>query len=234
VACLERGVELTHAVPLLGDLLSVDGLVGAADQRCKRTVVVVGIDSIDALVLGSADPRAGGPPKNPDSVLRVLRRAVELGVNFIDTADSYGPYVSEELIAKALAPYPRDLVIATKGGWNRPGPNQWTHDASPKHLREAAEGSLRRLRVDRIDVYQFTVPRLPSAASEVQSGIGPEDLVHTLDRHAALAHCGDTAFHRAGAHVACGKNAGPTRLQRPRRTTHSFPRGRVDDRVTGF
>ena len=66
-----------------------------------------------------------GPPKNPDSALRVLRRAVELGVNFIDTADSYGPYVSEELIAKALAPYPPDLVIATKGGWNRPGPNQW-------------------------------------------------------------------------------------------------------------
>ena len=99
-----------------------------------------------------------GPPKDPDSALRVLRRAVELGVNFIDTADSYGPYVSEELIAKALAPYPADLVIATKGGWNRPGPNQWTHDASPKHLREAAEGSLRRLRLDRIDVYQLHVP----------------------------------------------------------------------------
>src|SRR5271166_2920408 len=99
-----------------------------------------------------------GPPKNPDLALRVLRRAVELGVNFIDTADSYGPYVSEELIAKALAPYPPDLVIATKGGWNRPGPNQWTHDASPKHLREAAEGSLRRLRLDRIDVYQLHIP----------------------------------------------------------------------------
>jgi pyridoxine 4-dehydrogenase len=99
-----------------------------------------------------------GPPKDSDSVLRVLRRAVELGVSFIDTADSYGPYVSEELIAKALSPYPRDLVIATKGGWNRPGPNQWTHDASPKHLREAAEGSLRRLRLDRIDVYQLHIP----------------------------------------------------------------------------
>src|ERR1700747_3077075 len=99
-----------------------------------------------------------GPPKDPDTALRVLRRAVELGVNFIDTADSYGPYVSEELIAKALAPYPRDLVIATKGGWNRPGPNQWTHDASPKHLREAVEGSLTRLRLDRIDVYQLHIP----------------------------------------------------------------------------
>ena len=99
-----------------------------------------------------------GPPKDPDSAVRVLRRSVELGVNFIDTADSYGPDVSEELIAKALAPYPADVVVATKGGWNRPGPNQWTHDASPKHLREATEGSLRRLRVDRIDVYQLHAP----------------------------------------------------------------------------
>jgi pyridoxine 4-dehydrogenase len=99
-----------------------------------------------------------GPPKDPASALAVLRRAVELGVNFIDTADSYGPYVSEELIAQALAPYPRDLVIATKGGWNRPGPNQWTHDASPEHLRKAVEGSLKRLRLDRIDVYQLHVP----------------------------------------------------------------------------
>jgi aryl-alcohol dehydrogenase-like predicted oxidoreductase len=99
-----------------------------------------------------------GPPKDPASALAVLRRAVELGVNFIDTADSYGPNVSEELIAKALAPYPKDLVIATKGGWNRPGPGQWTHDASPKHLRKAVEGSLKRLRLDRIDVYQLHTP----------------------------------------------------------------------------
>src|SRR3989449_2746910 len=99
-----------------------------------------------------------GPPKDPPSALAVLRHATELGVNFIDTADSYGPYVSEELIAKALAPYPKDLVIATKGGWNRPGPNQWTHDASPEHLRKAVEGSLKRLRLDRIDVYQLHAP----------------------------------------------------------------------------
>jgi pyridoxine 4-dehydrogenase len=99
-----------------------------------------------------------GPPKDPTTAIAVLRRAIELGVNFIDTADSYGPYVNEELIAQALAPYPRDLVIATKGGWNRPGPNQWTHDASPAHLRKAVEGSLKRLRLDRIDVYQLHVP----------------------------------------------------------------------------
>src|SRR6201986_882770 len=99
-----------------------------------------------------------GPPKDRASAIAVLRRAVELGVNFIDTADSYGPNVSEELIAEALVPYPKDLVIATKGGWNRPGPNQWTHDATPSHLRKAIEGSLKRLRLERIDVYQLHHP----------------------------------------------------------------------------
>src|ERR1700757_251437 len=100
----------------------------------------------------------GGPPKDRRAALEVLRRAVELGVNFIDTADSYGPHVNEELIAEALFPYPAGLVIATKGGWNRPGPNQWTHDATPAHLRKAVEGSLKRLRLDRIDVYQLHIP----------------------------------------------------------------------------
>ncbi len=99
-----------------------------------------------------------GPPKDRQGALAVLRRAVELGVNFIDTADSYGPNVSEELIAEALFPYPKDLVIATKGGWNRPGSGQWTHDASPAHLRKAVDGSLKRLRLDRIEVYQLHIP----------------------------------------------------------------------------
>jgi pyridoxine 4-dehydrogenase len=99
-----------------------------------------------------------GPPKDPQGALAVLRRAVELHVDFIDTADSYGPHVSEELIAEALFPYSAGLVIATKGGWNRPGPGQWTHDATPAHLRKAAEGSLKRLRLDRIDLYQLHVP----------------------------------------------------------------------------
>src|SRR6201981_1891440 len=99
-----------------------------------------------------------GPPKDKKAALAVLRRAVELDVNFIDTADSYGPHVSEELIAEAFFPYPSGLVIATKGGWNRAGPNQWTHDATPSHLRKAVEGSLKRLRLDRIDVYQLHIP----------------------------------------------------------------------------
>jgi pyridoxine 4-dehydrogenase len=99
-----------------------------------------------------------GPPRNRDGALAVVRRAVELDVNFIDTADSYGPNVSEELIAEALFPYPQGLIIATKGGWNRPGPNQWTHNATPAHLRSAVEGSLKRLRLERIDVYQLHHP----------------------------------------------------------------------------
>jgi aryl-alcohol dehydrogenase-like predicted oxidoreductase len=99
-----------------------------------------------------------GPPDDRAGALATLRRVVELGVNLIDTADSYGPGTSEELIAEALYPYPAGLVIATKGGWLRPGPAQWTHNASPKHLAEAVEGSLKRLRLDRIDVYQLHVP----------------------------------------------------------------------------
>ena len=96
-----------------------------------------------------------GPPKDRKEAIRVLRRAVELGVNFIDTADSYGPNVSEELIAEALHPYPKGLVIATKGGFLRTGPNQWHVNSRPEHLKEALEGSLARLNVDRIDLYQL-------------------------------------------------------------------------------
>jgi pyridoxine 4-dehydrogenase len=101
-----------------------------------------------------------GPPEDPERAKSVLRRAVELGVDFIDTADSYGPHVSEELIAGALHPYPGGLVIATKGGLLRAGPGQWEPDCRPEHLREACEGSLRRLRLERIDLYQLhTVDR---------------------------------------------------------------------------
>jgi aryl-alcohol dehydrogenase-like predicted oxidoreductase len=103
-------------------------------------------------------PGVWGPPADKAAALATLRRAVELGVNLIDTADSYGPAVSEELIAEALYPYPTGLVIATKGGWDRPGPALWTHNASPKHLTEALEGSLKHLRLERIDVYQLHMP----------------------------------------------------------------------------
>lgn len=99
-----------------------------------------------------------GPPANVPGAIATLRRAVELGVNFIDTADSYGPEVSEELIAEALFPYPAGLVIASKAGWVRHGPGIWQHNASPGHIQEAIEGSLKRLRLDRIDIYQLHVP----------------------------------------------------------------------------
>jgi pyridoxine 4-dehydrogenase len=99
-----------------------------------------------------------GPPADRAAAVRLLRRAVELGVTFIDTADSYGPGVSEELIAEALAPYRDGLVIATKGGLTRPGPGEWRRDGRPAHLRAACEASLKRLRTDRIDLYQLHSP----------------------------------------------------------------------------
>jgi pyridoxine 4-dehydrogenase len=108
-----------------------------------------------------------GEPPNRDQALATLRRVVELGVNFIDTADSYGPSVSEELIAEALYPYPDDLVIATKAGQDRPGPNRWEPDGHPEHLREACEGSLRRLRLEQIPLFQLhrVDPAVPLADS---------------------------------------------------------------------
>ena len=99
-----------------------------------------------------------GEPKNHAEAIRVLRRAVEIGVNFIDTADSYGPHVSERLLAEALHPYPAGLVIATKGGLTRSGPGQWHPDGRPAYLTAACEGSLKRLKLDRIDLYQFHRP----------------------------------------------------------------------------
>jgi len=105
-----------------------------------------------------------GPPKDHDESIRVLKRAVELGVTFIDTADSYGPNVSEELIAEALYPYPEGLVIGTKGGLLRTGPNEWPVDASPEHLKDVLEGSLKRLKLDQIALYQLhrIDPKVPA------------------------------------------------------------------------
>jgi pyridoxine 4-dehydrogenase len=110
-----------------------------------------------------------GPPANIPEAIATLRRALELGINLIDTADSYGPEVSELLIAEALYPYPKDLVIATKGGFMRPGPFQWVPDGRPQHLREALEGSLRRLRLDHIDIYQLHCPD-PEVPYEISVG----------------------------------------------------------------
>ena len=117
-----------------------------------------------------------GEPPDHEAALAVLRRAVELGINLIDTADSYGPEVSESLIAEALHPYPEDLTIATKGGLLRPGPSSWQPDGRPEHLREACEGSLRRLRVERIAVYQLhTVDRNVALEESLQALIELRD-----------------------------------------------------------
>jgi aryl-alcohol dehydrogenase-like predicted oxidoreductase len=114
-----------------------------------------------------------GEPRDRAEAVRVLRRAVELGVNFIDTADSYGPNVSEEIIAEALYPYPEGLVIATKGGLERPGPDQWVENGRPEHLRKQLQGSLRRLRLDRIDLWQLH--RIdPAVPADEQFGVMAE------------------------------------------------------------
>ncbi|MGQ0652746.1 MAG: aldo/keto reductase [Betaproteobacteria bacterium] len=103
-------------------------------------------------------PSVFGPPKDRAHALKLLRRAYELGCNFFDTADSYGPHIDEELIAEALHPYPRDLIIATKGGLLRPRPSAWDEDGRPEHLKRAIDGSLKRLRLERIDLYQLHAP----------------------------------------------------------------------------
>jgi pyridoxine 4-dehydrogenase len=134
---------------------------GASNASGAGTIEIGGDLTVNRLGFGAMRITGKGiigDPPDIDEAKRVLRRAVELGVNFIDTADSYGPETSERLIAQALSPYPADLVIATKGGLLRPGPNQWTPDGRPEHLREACEGSLRRLGLEQIALYQFHRP----------------------------------------------------------------------------
>jgi aryl-alcohol dehydrogenase-like predicted oxidoreductase len=139
-----------------------------------------------------------GEPADPDTCRAVLRRAVELGVDFIDTADSYGPEVSERLIAEALHPYPENLVIATKGGLVRPGPGRWDPDGRPEHLRAACEGSLKRLRLDEIPLYQLhrPDPRVP-----LEDSVGA--LVQLKDegkiRHIGLSNVDEKEIARAMA-----------------------------------
>jgi aryl-alcohol dehydrogenase-like predicted oxidoreductase len=141
-----------------------------------------------------------GPPKDKAEAIRVLRRAVELGVNFIDTADSYGPEVSEELITEALYPYPAGLVIATKGGFLRTGPNQWQVNAHPDHLKIALEGSLARLKVDSIDLYQLhrIDPTVPFQQTlEFLQGVQEEGLV----KHIGLSEVNVKEIEKAEEYI---------------------------------
>jgi pyridoxine 4-dehydrogenase len=151
-------------------------MTGADGAAAAGTIEIGGDLVVNRLGFGAMRITGNGiwgEPADRDQASAALRRAVELGVNFIDTADSYGPEVSEELIADALYPYPDDLVIATKGGLVRPGPGRWDPDGRPEHLREACEGSLRRLRLDQIPLYQLhrpdpSVPYAESVGTLVQ------------------------------------------------------------------
>ncbi|QIN83532.1 oxidoreductase [Rubrobacter tropicus] len=141
-------------------------------------------------------PGVWGEPDDPENARRVLRRAVELGVDFIDTADAYGPEVSERQISSALHPYPVNLVIATKGGYTRQGPGRWRTNGRPKHLREACEGSLRRLKLDKIDLYQLHRPdrRIPFERSmETLARLREEGKV----RHVGLSNVTAEELERA-------------------------------------
>jgi len=133
-------------------------------------------------------PNVWGPPKDRPYALRVLRRAYELGANFFDTADSYGPHVDEELIAEALHPYPKDLVIATKGGLVRPRASAWDENGRPEHLKQAIEGSLKRLKVERIDLYQLHAidPKVP-----LEDSLGP---LVDAQRAGKIRHIGVSNF----------------------------------------
>ncbi|MGC1919661.1 MAG: aldo/keto reductase, partial [Acidobacteriaceae bacterium] len=137
-----------------------------------------------------------GPPEDRNAAMATVRRAAELGVNLIDTADSYGPGISEELIAEALSPYPKGVVVATKGGWERVGPGQWIHNAGPKHLQEAVEGSLERLRLDHIDVYYL---HIPDAAVSFDASVGALARLREQGkiRHVALSNVTLEHLHRA-------------------------------------
>jgi len=145
-------------------------MAGQPDASAAGTIDVGGDLTVNRMGFGAmriTGQGIWGPPPNREQAQAALRRAVELGVNFIDTADSYGPDVSETLIADTLYPYPGDLVIATKGGQVRPGPGRWQPDGRPEHLREACEGSLRRLKLDQIPLYQLhrPDPKVPYAES---------------------------------------------------------------------
>jgi pyridoxine 4-dehydrogenase len=155
------------------------GLAGTIDLAGDLTVNRLGFGAMRVTGAG-----IWGPPADRDEAKAVLRRAIELGTNFIDTADSYGPHISEELIHEALHPYPDDLVIATKGGLERTGPGQWPANGRPEHLLEACEGSLRRLELEQIPLYQF---HRPDPTVPLEDSIGA---LVTLKEQGKIRHIG--------------------------------------------
>src|SRR6516225_6976275 len=170
-------------------------------SRSIPSTVKIGDMTVQRLGFGAmriTGPQVWGPPRDRDAAIHVLRRAVELGVDFIDTADAYGPATSEELIAEALAPYPEGLVIATKGGLTRPSPGEWQRDARPEHLRAACEASLKRLRLERIDLYQL---HSPDRAVPLAESIGALAL---LQRQGKIRHIGVSNVNERELEIARG------------------------------
>jgi pyridoxine 4-dehydrogenase len=160
-------------------------------QAAAGTITIGGELRVNRLGFGAmrlTGPGIWGEPKDPQGARRVLQRALELGVNFIDTADSYGPEVNERLIAESLYPYPRGLLIATKGGLIRPGRDQWERRGSPAHLRQACEASLKRLRVERIDLYQF---HAPDPRVRIEDSVGE---LAKLQQEGKIRHIGVSNF----------------------------------------
>jgi len=177
------------------------GYAMSEGERSNGTVNTFNLDSFTINRMGFGAMRLTGEgiwgePEDPEEARAVLRRAVELGVNFIDTADSYGPKVSERLIGETLYPYPEDLVIGTKGGLVRPGPGRWKTDGRPEHLREACEGSLKRLKVERIVLYQLH--RIDSSVPvEEQLGTLAELREEGKIQHVGLSEIGVEEIERA-------------------------------------
>jgi aryl-alcohol dehydrogenase-like predicted oxidoreductase len=172
---------------------------GKPSAAAAGTIDVGGDLTVNRLGFGAmriTGPGIWGDPPDRDRAQAALRRARELGVTFIDTADSYGPEVSERLIAETLYPYPEELVIATKGGLTRPGPGQWVPDGRPEHLRQACDGSLARLRLDRIDLYQFhrPDPKVPVAESV---GALAELKDQGKIRHIGVSNFSEEQLHKA-------------------------------------
>lgn len=162
-----------------------------ANASAAGTVTIGGDLTVNRMGFGAmrlTGPGIWGEPEDQQESKAVLRRVIELGVDFIDTADSYGPDVSERLIAETLYPYPKGLVIATKGGQTRPGPNQWVPNGRPEHLRQALEGSLQRLKLDQIDLYQF---HRPDPEVPIEESLGT---LADLQREGKIRHIGVSNF----------------------------------------
>lgn len=173
-------------------------------DRPGGTITIGGDMPVARLGFGAmrlTGPGIWGEPGDPAEARRVLRRAIELGVDFIDTAESYGPYVSERLIAETLYPYPAGLVIATKGGLNRPAPDRWDRDARPERLRTSCEGSLRRLRLERIDLYQLHAPD-PRVPFEYSLGTLADLQAEGKIRHIGLSNVSTDQLRDALRHRA--------------------------------